>query len=86
MNSAGAQGGMMQVFARKGSAGVIRMKLCESMALAGRKTGVFLPGRPAVVFVTAQDNRKFVIGVLRVLRNGAHWRHLSAHYGGAQSL
>ena len=86
MNSAGAQGGMMQVFARKGSAGVICVKLCESMALAGRKTGVFLPGRPEVVFVTAQDNRKFVIGVLRVLRNGAHWGHLSAHYGGAQSL
>ena len=86
MNSAGAQGGMMQVFARKGSAGVICMKLCELRALEGRKTGGFVPRRPAVVFITAQDNRKFVMGVLRVLRNGAHWRHLPAHYGGGQSL
>ena len=76
----------MQIFTRKGRAGATCMKLCELRALEGRKAGGFLPGRPAVVFVTAQDNRKFVMGVLRVLPNGAHWRHLPAHYGGGQSL
>ena len=45
----------------------------------------FLPGRPGSVGVTAKDNRKFVNGVLWVLRRSAHWKDLPDEYGNWKS-
>ena len=40
-----------------------------------------LPGKHGDVGVTAQDNRRFVEGVIWVGRNGGRWRSLPAEYG-----
>jgi transposase len=45
-----------------------------------------LPGRPGSVGVTAQDNRRFVNGVLWILRSGADWKHLPVEYGNWKSV
>ena len=46
----------------------------------------FLPGRPGSVGVTARDNRRFVDGVLWVLRSGAQWQDLPEDYGKWKSV
>jgi transposase len=40
-----------------------------------------LPGKEGDVGVTAQDNRRFVEGVIWVGRNGGRWRSLPLEYG-----
>lgn len=40
-----------------------------------------LPGKEGDVGVTAQDNRRFVEGVIWVGRNGGRWRSLPPEYG-----
>lgn len=46
----------------------------------------FLPGRMESVGRTAEDNRRFVNGVLWILRSGAHWHDLPERYGKYKSL
>ena len=57
------------------------MERCELSAAQWRRIEGSLPGRPGWVGVTAKDNRKFVNGVLWVLRSGAHWKDLPPGYG-----
>ena len=45
----------------------------------------FLPGRPGSVGLTAKDHRKFVYGVLWVLRSCAHWKDLPGECGNWKS-
>ena len=40
-----------------------------------------LPGQRESVGVTAKDNRKFVNGVMWILRSGSPWRDLPERYG-----
>jgi len=40
-----------------------------------------LPGRQDTVGVTAQNNRRFVNGVMWILRSGSPWRDLPSRYG-----
>ena len=40
-----------------------------------------LPGKAGDVGVTAKDNRKFLNGVLWILKTGAPWRDLPERYG-----
>ena len=54
----------------------IGVERCELSSAQWRRIEGSLPGRPGWVGVTAQDNRKFVNGVLWVLRSGAHWKDL----------
>lgn len=46
-----------------------------------KKTEWWLPGRTDTVGLTANDNRRFIEGVLRVARTGAHWQELPDRYG-----
>jgi len=41
----------------------------------------FLPGKPGDPGRTGADNRRFVDGVLWILRSGAHWQDLPERYG-----
>ena len=41
----------------------------------------FLPGRKGSVGKPARDNRRFIDGVLWILRTGAPWRDLPIYYG-----
>jgi transposase len=45
-----------------------------------------LPGKASDPGRTAADNRRFVNGVLWVLRSGAHWHDLPERYGKWKSL
>ena len=62
------------------------MRRYELSLYQWRKIQGFLPGRPGWVGVTAQDNRRFVNGVLWVLRSGAHWKLLHGEYGNWKSV
>jgi transposase len=62
------------------------MKRYELTASQWLKIEGFLPGHPGSVGVSAQDNRRFVNGVLWMLRSGAHWKHLPAEYGKRKSV
>ena len=52
------------------------MERYELSSTQCRQVESFLPGRPGSVGVTAKDNRKFVNGVIWVLRSGAQWKDL----------
>ena len=62
------------------------MERCELSPAQWRRIEGSLPGRPGWVGVTAKDNRKFVNGVLWVLRSGAHWKDLPPGYGNWKSV
>ena len=62
------------------------MERCELSAAQWRRIEGSLPGRPGWVGVTAKDNRKFVNGVLWVLRSGAYWKDLPPGYGNWKSV
>ena len=62
------------------------MERYELSAAQWRRIEGSLPGRPGCVGVTAKDNRKFVNGVLWVLRSGAHWKDLPHGYGNWKSV
>ena len=62
------------------------MERCELSAAQWRRIEGSLPGRPGWVGVTAKDNRKFVNGVLWVLRSGAHWKDLPPGHGNWKSV
>jgi transposase len=57
----------------------------ELTAAQWRKIEMLLPGKKGDRGRTAADNRKFVNGVLWVLRSGAHWKHMPAEYGNWKS-
>jgi transposase len=57
----------------------------ELTAAQWRKIEQLLPGKKGDRGRTAADNRKFVNGVMWVLRSGAHWKHLPAEYGNWKS-
>ena len=63
--------------------GVSRYELSD--AQWGRIEGL-LPGRADTVGRTAADNRRFVNGVLWVLRSGARWHDLPERYGKYKSV
>jgi transposase len=51
-----------------------------------RRIEAMLPGKAGDPGRTANDNRKFVNGVLWVLRSGAHWHDLPERYGKWKTL
>jgi transposase len=51
-----------------------------------RRIESFLPGKAGDPGRTAADNRRFVNGVLWVLRSGARWSDLPARYGKYKSI
>ena len=51
-----------------------------------RRIEGLLPGRADTVGRTAADNRRFVNGVLWVLRSGARWHDLPERYGKYKSV
>jgi len=57
----------------------------ELTAAQWRKIETLLPGKKGDRGRTAADNRKFVNGVMWVLRSGAHWKHMPAEYGNWKS-
>jgi len=57
----------------------------ELTAAQWRKIEMILPGKKGDRGRTASDNRRFVNGVLWVLRSGAHWKHMPAEYGNWKS-
>ena len=57
------------------------MKRYELTAAQWRKIEGFLPGRRGSAGATAEDNRRFVNGVLWILRSGTYWKYLPAEYG-----
>jgi transposase len=61
------------------------MKRYELSASQWRTIEPLLPGRPGSVGVTARDNRRFVNGVLWVVRSGARWKDMPAEYGNWKS-
>lgn len=61
-------------------------KRYELTAEQWRKIEHMLPGKAGDRGVTAQDNRTFVNAVLWVLRSGAFWRDLPAHYGNWKTI
>lgn len=46
-----------------------------------KKIKDLLPGKKSDPGCTAQDNRRFVDGVLWIARTGAHWRELPPEFG-----
>lgn len=60
-------------------------KRYELTAEQWRKIEGLLPGKLGDRGRTAKDNRAFVNAVLWVLRSGANWQHMPAHYGNWKS-
>ncbi len=58
--------------------GVGRYELTE---LQWRRIEPLLPGRGGTVGRPAEDNRRFVHGVLWVLRSGMRWQDMPERYG-----
>ena len=63
--------------------GVSRYELSDAQ---WRRIEGLLPGRADMVGRTAADNRRFVNGVLWVLRSGARWHDLPERYGKYKSV
>ena len=63
--------------------GSLRYELSE---LQWRRLEPLLPGRLGTVVRPAEDNRRFVNGVLWVIRSGMHWADLPGRYGKHKSL
>jgi transposase len=63
--------------------GVSRYELSDGQ---WRRIEGLLPGRADTVGRTAADNRRFVNGVLWVLRSGARWHDLPERYGKYKSV
>ena len=61
-------------------------KRYELTAEQWRKIEPLLPGKPGDPGRHSQDNRNFVNAALWVLRSGAFWCHLPAHYGNWKSI
>jgi transposase len=51
-----------------------------------RRLRDILPGKAGDPGRTAQDNHRFINGVLWVLRSGAHWHDMPERYGNWKSL
>ncbi len=63
--------------------GVGRYELTE---VQGRRIERLLPGREGTVGRPAEDNRRFVHGVLWVLRSGMPWADMPERYGKYKSV
>lgn len=61
-------------------------KRYELTAEQWRKIEPRLPGKVGDRGRSAANNQLFVNAVLWVLRSGAHWQHLPAHYGNWKSI
>ena len=63
--------------------GSLRYELSEAQ---WRRLGPLLPGRLGTVGRPAEDNRRFVNGVLWVIRSGMRWADLPERYGKYKSV
>lgn len=63
--------------------GVLRYELSEAQ---WRRIESLLPGRTGQVGRPAEDNRRFVNGVLWVIRSGMRWADLPERYGKYKSV
>jgi transposase len=63
--------------------GILRYELMESQ---WRRIEPLLPGRLGTVGRPAEDNRRFVNGVLWVIRSGMRWADLPERYGKYKSV
>ncbi len=63
--------------------GVLRYELSEAQWL---RIESLLPGRAGVVGRPGEDNRRFVNGVLWVIRSGMRWADLPERYGKYKSV
>ena len=63
--------------------GALRYELSEGQ---WRRIELLLPGRVGTVGRPAEDNRRFVNGVLWVVRSGMRWEDLPERYGKYKSV
>ena len=63
--------------------GSLRYELSEAQ---WRRVELLLPGRAGTVGRPAEDNRRFVNGVLWVIRSGMRWADLPERYGKYKSV